>query len=143
MSLESISRISELTGKGSRTIKSRLDTLTPVQDGKALKYETKEALPLLYGLDTQGAFDLEQERARLAHHQANNEALKEEVAKKNLIPAEEVLNNWINLVARFKAKMLAIPSKSAHRCAQSTDHHEIESVLKSAITEALNELGND
>ncbi len=62
------------------------------------------------------------------------------MAKKNLIPAEEVTANWTMLVARFKAKMLSIPAKSAHRIAQTTDHHEIESVLRTVITEALQEL---
>ncbi len=52
MSLESINKLSELTGRTSRTIKSRLKNLAPVRQGKgrAHLYESTEALPLIFDL---------------------------------------------------------------------------------------------
>lgn len=47
MSLESVSRIAELTGMAPRTIKARLARLNPLMEGRVLRYETKEALPLI------------------------------------------------------------------------------------------------
>lgn len=107
-------------------------------------YDLKDVFPILLSNTVgDGDYNLEQERARLAHHQANNEALKEQVMKKTLIPAEEVKETWVTLVARFKAKMLSIPSKMAHQMAQTDDHHEIEHLLRSGINEALTELSSN
>ena len=75
MSYESISRLSQLTGMTRETVAKRLVNLTPTIDGKAKKYDSREALPLLYGAGAKGEFDLQAERARLAHHQANLECL--------------------------------------------------------------------
>ena len=144
MALFSINQFSELAKLDRRTVKARLSTLTPQNGPKgAHLYDLKDALPLLVAKSSDGDYDLEQERARLAHHQANNEALKELVMKKALIPADEVKAGWITLVTRFKAKMLSIPSKMAHQVAQTSDHHEIEQLLRVGINEALTELASE
>ena len=62
MSLESTNRLSELTGMDVRTIKRRLATLQPTVQGRAHTYESRDALPLLYGAQDSAAFDLNQER---------------------------------------------------------------------------------
>ena len=142
----SINQLSEFTGYDRRTITRRLNNLEFEKSGVANLYEAKHALHAIYNKTTSTSddgFNLEQERARLAHHQANNEALKEEVMKKTLIPSEQVKESWITLVARFKSKMLSIPSKMAHQIAQTSDHHEIEHLLRKGINEALTELSCD
>ena len=48
MSLESISKLSDLTGFDRTTIRKRLESVVPVVDGSAKKYETKEVLEILY-----------------------------------------------------------------------------------------------
>ncbi|MCP3850112.1 MAG: hypothetical protein GY694_07755 [Gammaproteobacteria bacterium] len=142
MSLYSISALNELTGIDRRTIKKRLENLTPVIDGSSHKYETKQALPLLYGVDD-GEYDLTEERARLAHHQANKTSLEEQVLKGDLIPAEEVLSKWEKMVSNFRAKMLAIPTKTSHLLINVGEFDEVESILKTQVYEALKELSNE
>lgn len=143
MSLESINRLAELTGRANKTIKGRLEPLKPVKEGAAYLYESKEALPLIYDLQTAGDLDITEERARLAHHQANKTALEEAVLKGDLIPAEEVLAQWERLVSGFRAKMLAMPTKTSHLLVNVQEFDEIESILKSHIYEALKELSNE
>ncbi len=85
-------------------------------------------------------YDLAAERARLAHHQANKTSLEEDVLKGELIPAEEVLEKWSKMVSSFRAKMLAIPTKTSHLLINIQEFSVAESILKSHIYDALKEL---
>lgn len=46
----------------------------------------------------------------------------------------------IDMLARFKAKLIAIPSKASTELLNIDNRREIESILKDMISEALNEL---
>ena len=46
----------------------------------------------------------------------------------------------IDMLARFKAKLIAIPSKASTELLNIDNRREIESILKEMINEALNEL---
>ena len=140
MSLESTNRLSELTGMDVRTIKRRLATIQPTVQGRAHTYESRDALPLLYGAQDSAAFDLNQERARLAHHQANNEALKERTARGELIPRAVVIQAWQAMIAAARSRLLAIPTKAAHRLLAVANLAEAEDVVRSHVHEALAEL---
>ena len=142
MSLESISRISDLTGVAPRTIKARTERLQPVKEGRSLLLETKDALPLIYQVDIgKGQFDLEQERARLAHHQANREAMREAEDRGEYVPAAVVVEFGAATITATKAKLLALPSKLRGR------FPDVPQALIDAIAElhreALQELGDD
>ncbi len=50
MSLESLNRLAELSGRTRRTVKDRVKNLTSVKEGRSLLYESTEALPLIYDL---------------------------------------------------------------------------------------------
>lgn len=142
MSLESISRLAELTGTSTRTVKRRLETLTPIQDGKALKYESREALALIYQLGSgeEDAPDLSLERAKLARAQRIKIDLETEVLRGNLIPADTVERVWSDLLGAFRARCLAVPSRAALQVLAVADLNEAETILKGLIHEALNEL---
>ena len=92
---------------------------------------------------TDADFDLSAERARLAHHQANKTALEEQVLNGNLIPADEVFNQWEKMVTSFRAKMLSIPTKAGHLMLNIQEFSIAESILKSHIHEALQELSQN
>ena len=141
--LQSISQLSVLTGKARETITKRLENISFTKDGKSKLFESVEALPLIYDLDSQSAYDLQAERARLSHHQANCEALREKQLRKELIPVNEVEEQWTKLISNFRAKMLSLPTKTAHRIAQTSDHAEIEEILKIAVHDSLLELANE
>ena len=141
MSLESVSRISDLTGLDRRTIKARIDFLVPIVEGRSHLYETREVLPVLYGQDDGVIYDLTEERARLAHHQANNEALKERAARGELIPAEMVIKHGAAMVAAVRAKILAAHNKIRNRFADLSPGAIDE--MQNILTEALAELAAD
>lgn len=105
-------------------------------------FETREALPFLYELDVgEQNFDLTEERARLAHHQANNEALKEKQLSGELLPAELVIELGAALVAAARAKVLAIHSKCRSRF-PGLDQ-DLADEIEDLSREALSELGSD
>lgn len=142
MSLESLSRLSDLTGFAPRTIKARCERLTPIREGKATLYETRDALPMCYRDDIgDKRFDLEQERARLAHHQANREAMREASERGEYIPADIVKEYGAAAMTATKVKLLAIASKLRGR------FPEVPQAMIDAIAdlhrEALQELGED
>lgn len=137
----SVSAISDLTGVDRRTIKKRLEDLKPIKEKTAHLYETREALPLIFLSDDE--YDLSKERARLAHHQANKTELESKVLKGDLIPANEVLARWEKMVSGFRAKILAMPTKTSHLLVNVKDYDEVESILKSHLYEALKELSHE
>jgi len=85
-------------------------------------------------------YDLEAERARLAHHQANLAAMEEEVKRKNLIPADVVESRWQSLAANVRAKLLNLPGRGAVAVAGLSTVQEIERELRRLVYEALREL---
>ena len=142
MSLESLSRLSDLSGMAPRTIKGRIERLTPIKEGKATLYETRDALPLMYQSDLgEKMFDLEQERARLAHHQANREAMREATERGEYIPAEIVREYGAAGMTATKAKLLAISSKLRGRFPDVPQ--AMIDIIGELHREALEELGKD
>jgi len=49
--------------------------------------------------------DINNERARLVHHQANLAALEEETRRSKLIPADDIAKEWEEIVSTIKSKM--------------------------------------
>jgi len=94
------------------------------------------------GRSGNGEYDLTDERARLAHHQANIAALDEEVKKKTLIPYDVVVARWQEITATIRAKLLSLPPQMAATCAQSSKD-EVEKESKRLVYQALNELVED
>lgn len=92
------------------------------------------------GDSEQGIFTLEAERARLAHHQANNEALKERQNSGDLISSDDVKKEWGDAIIAMRARMLALPSKLSKVAINAETVKEIERDAESLIYEALNEL---
>jgi len=105
-------------------------------------YETRDALPLCYKSDHgQKQFDLEQERARLAHHQANREAMREASERGEYVPAEMVREMGAATVVATKTKLLAIASKLRGRFPDVPQ--SLIDALHELHREALTELGSE
>ena len=88
-------------------------------------------------------YDLMEERARLSHHQANKTELEEGVLRGDLVPVKQILKSWTNKIAACRAKLLSLPTKSAHVIAQETDVHVIEDLLTDHVHESLDELAGN
>lgn len=85
-------------------------------------------------------FDFEAERARKTHHEANLAALSEREKLGELLPAETVLKVWCDRSSAFRNKMLSLPTRLAHQLTLMDNIAEIESFLRTACSEALEEL---
>jgi len=140
MRRESINALSELTGFDRRTIGKKLADTPFTKSGRSHLYDPQQALRVIYAADG-GDYDLTIEKARLAHHQANLAALDEEVKKKNLIPAEVVLERWQTIAANVRARLLSMPSQLAANCANAS-RDEVQKKANELVRMALEELAS-
>ncbi len=58
----------------------------------------------------------------------------------SLVAVERVESDWIQVLSACRAKLLGIPTKSAHQIVNLVEIYEVEKFLKQAIHEALEEL---
>lgn len=80
------------------------------------------------------------ERARLLKAQADKTELEVKAMNGELIAADEIESLWSGLVASFRARLLALPVRCAHKVMSLKTYQEIESVLRAHVFEALSEL---
>lgn len=96
------------------------------------------------GVQTDGeVLDLTAERARLAKAQADKTELEVEQLHGRLIPADLVIATWQALIAAARARLLSLPTKTAHVVIAATELPEIEAAIKDQVYEALKELDSD
>ena len=141
---QSISELSHLTGMDRRRIRGLLCDL-PSETGPkgALLYESAEALPLLYLQPGDGdTFDLTDERARLAHHQANRAALEAEQLAGSLIEIEAVASVVGEEYSNVRSRLLAISTRAAPQVI-GLSIVEVKALLDDMLFEALDELSAD
>jgi phage terminase Nu1 subunit (DNA packaging protein) len=92
--------------------------------------------------------DLNVERARLAKEQADGQALKNAVARSQLLPADQVESVWEWAIGRCCSLLLGIPTSSAGQIVLLARQHEdakaaeraARELLVNLIDTALNEL---
>jgi phage terminase Nu1 subunit (DNA packaging protein) len=84
--------------------------------------------------------DINNERTRLIHHQANLAALDEETRRSKLIPADEINSEWAEMTSIMRAKITPIPKQVAAVGCGITDYNEMEALVKDLVHEALDEL---
>ena len=84
--------------------------------------------------------DINNERARLVHHQANLAALEEETRRSKLIPADEINSEWAEMTSIMRAKITPIPKQVAAVGCGITDYNEMESLVKDLVYAALDVL---
>ena len=90
----------------------------------------------------QDAPDYYVERAR--HEQFKADLAQLELKKKSgeLIPVDEVVRDWGQMITACKTRLLALPSKISPRLPGCDDVREMEQIIKSEILEALDELSS-
>lgn len=92
------------------------------------------------GIDGSQAYVFETERARKTHHEANLASIEEERQRGNVIPADVVIETWCDRAAAMKSRLLSLPTKMAYQLSTISDLKTIESILRTQVTEALQEL---
>ena len=145
MSRESLTSLSRLTGKSVAKVRQLVSGLQPLEESESRGtwYESKQALPLIYGANTDTGFDLEEERARLAHHNANKSAMEEKELSGQLVRMDDIHQVWENRLVAFKSKLLALPPKTASRVIRCETFAEAKVLLDKAVREALKELAEE
>lgn len=88
-------------------------------------------------VDTQDGYF---ESTRLKKVQADKIELEIARMKVELIPAEQVELHWSNLVIAFRASMLSLPSRLAHKIIACKTHAEVVEEMTAGIFEALEKL---
>lgn len=84
--------------------------------------------------------DLAQERAQLAKAQTERVRLDIEITKGNLLHREVIELYWSAMVENMKARILALPTKTAQVALRCKELHEIETEVKKLCYEALHEI---
>lgn len=128
----SIGRVSNLQAQGVITKGADLDTARI----EYIRY-LREAAQTRHG---GAASDVNEERARLIHHQANIAGIDEEERVGNLIAADEVESKWTGMAMAMRAKMLGVPKKVASTALGETDYTAMENMVEEYVREALDEL---
>ena len=80
------------------------------------------------------------ERARLLKAQADKIELEVKSMNGEVVPSDQVELLWSGLVASFRLRMLAMPSRCALRVMNLKTYPEVEQCLKEHVYEALIEL---
>jgi phage terminase Nu1 subunit (DNA packaging protein) len=81
--------------------------------------------------------DLNAERAPLAKEQADGQALRNAVARGELLPADQVENTWMSAIGRSRSLLLGIPTSSAGRIVLLARQHEDAKDAERAVRELL------
>jgi len=130
-----------------RTVGRKLSQagVTPCdRDGRKQMYWMLDAAPALIpprtlSPDEEEQYILEQEKARLTHHQANKAAMEEERLRGDLHKAEDVKAVMADMIAATRARLLNLPPKAAPLCL-GRDLAEIEATLSDLIRDTLLDL---
>lgn len=144
----SMSQLSEVTGLDRRTVKDRLSKIKPYRvEGKAIQYDCRKALPILFGFDNPEKKDLSK--------QLQEQELKLQIAKTEILESElktiraehvaiedvcKVVEKEFNYV---RSSIQSIPSKCAKALSIETEPSIIQSVLSDHINEVLSHLQAD
>jgi len=86
--------------------------------------------------------DYNTERAKLVRAKRKNEEYELKLKEKTLHSAEDIETVMTAMLANFKSRLMAIPSKLAPVLSKKTDKAEIFALLKDYIDEALMELSD-
>lgn len=134
----------KLTRKSRPTVLNCLDSLTPERKGTSKLYPAHEALPLIYGKAFENnKYNLNNERGRVSHHDANMKAMREDEMRGDLVRVDEITEIWQSLTNNWKTKTLAIPSNTVHELSQTNDKNEILKILNDALYDTFIELIQD
>ena len=137
----SLADLEKLTGCTYKTLVKRLKDLSPVEKAsKALYYDSREALPLIYQSNNSGTLDLTKEKARLAKVQADKIEFELEKLKGKSVDIEEWGEEWARMISAFKTNLRNMANKIAGAVTLCNNREENYALIKEAVDEALDEL---
>ena len=142
------SDLSRMTGISYKTLKRALSAagVEPVEaggPGKAHLFDCSEALDAIYRpTDERTSLDLNAERARLAKEQADEKSLKNAVFRKELMPVDEIRDQWQRIAVAIRTQFLALPSRLSQMLETVTTPRERHQMIESEVKTILNMLAD-
>ena len=142
----SYAQLTDLTGKAYRTLKKCMDGLKPVGvgSGGANLWDSKQALPLIYGIGkgTEEKLDAQAEKARLDKERADNMELKNAQLRGELIPLDVIKEESDRNAISIRNRFLAMPDRLAQMLETTSTFAERREVIDSEIRRALEALAD-
>ena len=109
--------------------------------GKAILWESKEALPALYLPLVCDGLDPQQEKARLDRLKADHQEIVNSEKRGELLNVVENNRFWTTCIVAWRTKLQGVPSKLA-ALINEDDREECFKLLQKAINELLTEMAN-
>lgn len=136
----SIRDLIDITGKGDKTIKKRLEAIVPTPGSKGAKlYDSREALNAIFAQ----VGDLSTERAKLTVLQQQLTEIKIGELRKELFPVRDISKILDKEYAYLRAQLRSLPSRLAKPLSMISDPNKVDQCLAEAIDECLTELNAD
>ena len=150
----SINKLAELTGIDRRTVKKRLEGLTPNKVGRAYNYESTQALPAIYAsavikpgpqVTDPDAFNLDYqaEKARLAKEKADGQAIKNAESRRELVPVAEITNAWGRIITGIRNQFLALPNRLAQMLETTATTEQRRALIDREVKTILEALADE
>jgi len=135
-------KMAELTGIAPQTIRKRLKDVEPIKGtAGALLYESTTALPILYGLGTDGdRLDPSQEKAQLDKERRLIAELDRKFKEGTMVLVQDVEKTWTDVTIKTKNNLLAVPAKVSIELVGKSDPRQIEEAIKVHVHDALSNL---
>lgn len=141
-----MNHLAELTGMDRRTVKKKLGNLKVHKgDGNGHYYDTLEALPILFSVESGDSINKQMNEEALRHERAKREKVELQNGKMRgeLIPIGEVASVVERQYSVVRATIRTLPSKLAKTLSLISDPHEVHALLSEAVDECLVELTAD
>ncbi len=139
-----VARALDMTERNVRTLRDR-GILTEYRPGLYdLTTATHQYINFLRqkNPDAEEKVDYNTERAKLVRAKRESQELELQLKKNELHTSEEVESVMVDMLLRFKARLMALPAKLSPAIAKKTDQTEIFKMIKSGVDEALEELAD-
>ncbi len=140
--------LSRMTGISYKTLKKALDAagIEPIEaggQGKAHLFDCAGALEAIYNpTDDRAALDLNTERARLAKEQADEKAMKNAILRGELMPIDEIRDQWARIAIGIRINFLALPSRLAQMLETVSTPTERRAMIDNEIKTILTALAD-
>ena len=128
-----------------RTVAQRLKVIEPIEvKGRVKKYKLDDAAKAIIGQVQTGNGIVSYDEARARKIAAEAELAEIELSKErgDVLHIDEITNINNEIYGNFRAKLLAIPARTAPDVFASANVKEAKSLLRQAINDALEELSN-
>lgn len=99
--------------------------------------------PLLPGMEPPRATTKSEEEIRLLQLKSDKLEMELKEHARELIPADEISQSWVEICGKIKTKIVRIPSAAAPIVAIKSDVSEIQRVLEDFIHESLEDLSGN